>query len=219
MKEKYKIKIKELEEEIKAQKPKMSKLETINAQINQKILDDEENNMQIDTEPNTLDIENKLKEMYNEIATKISHDLINMKTEIEIKMKTESDKVMKVMNENNIIMNESERKRKKVIKQMDGQIPSTSSENKYPKLLNINLTDTTKNITKLKPPNEENNPKTGLYKIYISKFDKRTTEKDMEEHIKENTNIKNEDTFKIEKLISKKEENKDKYVSFKILTF
>lgn len=36
-----------------------------------------------------------------------------MKTEIELKMKTESDKIMQVMNENNIIMNESERKRKK----------------------------------------------------------------------------------------------------------
>lgn len=187
--------------------------------MNQKILDSEENNMQINTEENTIEIKDKLTDMYNEIANKISEDLIKMKTEIEMKMKKESDKILKVMNENNNVMNEGERKRRKIITQTDRQIPSTSKENTHASFFNINLTDTNKNIKKLKPPNEENGPKNGLYEIYISKFDKRTIEKDIEEYIKENTNIKNEDTFKIEKLISKKEENKDKYVSFKILTF
>lgn len=106
-------------------------------------------------------------------------------------------------------------KEKKIITHTDKQIPSTSNENMHPKFFNINLTDATKNIKKLIPPYEENKPKKGLYEIHVSKFDRGTMEKNIEEYIK-NTNIKNEDTFKIEKLISKKE---DKYVSFKILTF
>lgn len=64
-KERYKIKIKELEEEIKTQKQKINELEIINARMNQKILDGEDNNMQIDTEQDTLEIEGKLTDMYN----------------------------------------------------------------------------------------------------------------------------------------------------------
>lgn len=213
---KYKNKIKELEEETKIQKQRINEIETINAQIINKQINSEEDNMEIEDEQNQLETSNKI----TDICKIMEKKLINLKTEMETKIKIETDKIMDVLSANNIIMEESERKRRKIITQKDRQIPSTSNENTHQNLLNINLRDINKNknINKLKPPNEEYKTKKGLYEIYISKFDKRTTEKDIEEHIKENTNIKNSDTFKIEKIISKKEENKDKYVSFKIIT-
>lgn len=78
------------------------------------------------------------------------------------------------------------------------------------------------NNTHLKPPerieNNENDSINGVYMIHVSRFHINTTEMDIQKHILDNTNISNSDTFKINKLISQREENKNKYASFKITT-
>lgn len=214
----YKNRIRELEEETKTQQQRISEIETINAQIINRQINEKDENMQTDEEQNTLEANDKI----TDICKIMEEKLINLKTEIETKIKNETDKIMNVMSANNIIVIENERKRKKITTKNNIQIPSTSdnTQTTHPNSFDVNLTgaNNNNNIKKLKPPKEENQREKGLYEIFISKFATETTEKQIEEHIIDNTNI-NKDTFKIEKLISKKEENKKKYVSFKISTF
>lgn len=190
-------------------------LEKINANLNQKIYDMESDKHDENFTNNTEKFERRIIEQCDKRFDRLSTNITSMTTDFEARMKMECEKIRKTIAEQ--ISNGNEVKRKKVVidNGKEVNVPNNKSvnESKSNRVPKNNV---------LKPPeglNKSNSdPKNGIYMIHVSKFHVGTTENDIENFIIENTEIKNGESFKVTKIINYKDENKDKYVSFKINT-
>lgn len=151
------------------------------------------------------DISAKSDDIYNKIYNKMKCDMTSAMNEMEQRFQNQFDEMKKNMNE------QLSPKRKKVLFQPNNN-DATMTPNKTSRI----------NTSNLKPPDKsttnDNESSDGVYMIHVSRFHINTNEMDLQKHIMDNTDISNDDTFKINKLVSQREENKNKYVSFKITT-
>lgn len=200
----YKKNIDESNIEIDRLNKKCENLELINANLNQKIIDLETGKSDINMDSMTNEEgTTQIDDIYNKINNKLKCEITEVLKDMEQRFQNQFDEMKRNM------IDHVSPKRKRVIFQPNNDMVMT------PKTSRINN-------TQLKPPDKtENNDiesSDGIYRIHVSRFHINTTELDIQKHILDNTNISNVDTFKIHKLVSQREENKSKYVSFKITT-
>lgn len=217
------IAIQNKDKEINSIVEKYNQMEQLNKEQEQKIrlLENEmkeSEEMQVDIEKENENGEGEthmitkklLKRMNEEMVMKINENLVIMNGDIEARIRVEFEKIQQTI-QGQILVPEQERKRKKTANSLDkNDTPKPSTENREKDKQDKNK--------KLKPPKIHENDSKDVYEIHVSKFDKKTIEKDIESHIIEKTNLKNSELFKITKLMSKSDENDIKYVTFKIST-
>lgn len=174
---------------------KCENLELINANLNQKIIDLETDKTDIHMDSMRNDVESPQNDdMYN----KIKSDITVAMNEMEQRFQNQIDEMKKNMGE--------QLSPKRVVLNPNNEMKTT------PKTSRVN------NILLRPPDNIEKESSEDIYMIHLSRFHINTTEKDIKKHIMNNTNITNAETFRVNKLVSQKEENRKNYVSFKITT-
>lgn len=184
---------------------KHNELEQINAQLNQKILDMENasteqmDGVEHNEDPNAQNTQLILNQMHV------------MTSDIEARVKLECEKVIKsILNDNC-----QDLKRKKTMSMMNN---AASGSGLHQNMGKIDLTgDFSRIPSKLKPPKYAEPTEKDVYQIHVAKFDCDTTENDIKEHVIETTKIDGL-LFKVSKLLSKKDDFKTKYATFKITT-
>lgn len=168
-----------------------------------------DNTDETETEEESIVI-NKLNKLINKTFNKLNKNLVIMNSDIEARIKIEFEKIQtSLLEQSKIGNNGSDKKIKKVtfLDENNSNTQKTKDNNDKGK------------VKKLKPPNiNTEDEKRDIYEIHLSKFHINTTEKDIETHIMENTKIKNIDTFKITKILSRNEDKNKSYIAFKITT-
>lgn len=199
------------DEEYNKLKKKHSELEKINNELIEKIVILESGQHIIEMDVDKIDqsshegqneIKKEMKSQNRKLLEQINDSIVIMPSDIEARIKLEFEKIQQQMQKVN--EPEPERKRKKITDNIE-----TNNEQQN---LIINKGK------KLKPPKKEDNDNREIYEIHISRFDMKTTEKDIETYIMEKTKIKYRDTFKVTKLVGKLDDNIKKYTSFKVTT-
>lgn len=151
-----------------------------------------------------------IKKMNAEMMGKINENMIIMSSDIEARIRVEFERVQQAI-QLQIPAPEQERKRKKIANTLDFiDTPKQSTENREK--------DKHEKNKRLKPPKMPDNDNRDIYEIHISKFDKNTTDKDIESHIMEKSKLKSSEMFKITKLMGRVDDNEAKYSTFKVST-
>lgn len=207
--DKYDSIIQSKEEEIVILKERYAQLEQSNLELHQRVNEinlNEQNviNMDIsDKTENENDISRILKAINGQLGQKICDNISIMTSDIEARIKLEFEKLQMEIQAGNF---EQERKRKKPQGEINNT-PKTSENNKE-----------NEKVRKLKPPILPVNDNKDVYEIHVSKFDTKTTERDIESFIMEKTKIRYKELFKVTKLNGKVDDMERNYKTFKITT-
>lgn len=205
----YSAKLMQQQNELISCRSKYQELETINAALNQKNADLENNQNQMDG----IDSEDGAGAITE--FMKIMNRFDVMTHDIEARVKLECEKVITSINGEVSDPNLNLKKRKLNGANTQQQMHQSSVP------FEIDLTSEGKGtVTKLKPPKKKENDSRDVYQIHVSQFDMKHTENDIEKFICENTGINASGLFKVTKLMNKKRNfsEGDEYCSFKITT-